>query len=202
MLSPFRNAAAWPSQALDSVACVCLWDACACRVWSLCVAGAVVAVPQPGGAVKERGNELCFISFFLWSERAKKDSSSGSEIGGGGCMCVWGESTTFSSLFDCFLVRFLDLFTWFEWFIFFVCFEKSIKKSIMAFAVLWKQSLQKVGQIFETSSPLGTVRVMSVLCASNLFCLCFFLQYYIPDLKLSLCTEVCIRLAKDPLQTK
>lgn len=85
----------------------CLWGACACRVWSLCVAGAVVAVPEPGGAVKERGNELCFISFFLWRERAKKDSSSGSENGGGGCMFAWGgESTTFSSLFDCFLMRF------------------------------------------------------------------------------------------------
>ncbi len=39
MLSPFRNAAAWPSQALDSVACVCLWDACACRVWSCVLRG-------------------------------------------------------------------------------------------------------------------------------------------------------------------
>lgn len=45
-------------------------------------------VPEPGGAVKERGNELCFISFFLWREKAKKDSSSGSENGGGGCMYV------------------------------------------------------------------------------------------------------------------
>ncbi len=108
---------------------VCLWDACACRVWSLCVAGAVVAVPEPGGAVKERGNELCFISFFLWSERAKKDSSSGSEIGGGGCMCVRGESTTFSSLFDCFLVRFFGPIH-VIWMIYFLCMFWKINKKI------------------------------------------------------------------------
>lgn len=77
----------------------CLWGACACRVWSLCVVGAVVAVPEPGGAVKERGNELCFISFFLWRERAKKDSSSGSENGGGGCLYVWGGSQQLSPVF-------------------------------------------------------------------------------------------------------
>lgn len=53
----------------------------------MCVAGAVVAVPEPGGAVKERGNELCFISFFLRRERAMTDSSSASE-NEGGCMYV------------------------------------------------------------------------------------------------------------------
>lgn len=60
-------------------------------VCEVCVLrGQFFAEPEPGGAVKERGNELCFISFFLWRERAKKDSSSGSENGGGGCMCEGG----------------------------------------------------------------------------------------------------------------
>lgn len=86
---------------LLTLACVCL---CVCEVHvhvvcEVCVAGAVVAVPEPGGAVKERGNELCFISFFLWRERAKKDSSSGSEIGGGGCMYVWEGSQQLSPVF-------------------------------------------------------------------------------------------------------
>lgn len=79
---------------------VCMWGACACRVWGLRVAGAVVVVQEPGGAVKG-GNELCFISFFLWRNRAKKDSNSASEIEEEGlcaCVCVCG-SNNFSSSF-------------------------------------------------------------------------------------------------------
>lgn len=120
----------------------CLWGACACRVWSLCVAGAVVAVPEPRGAVKERGNELCFISFFLWRERAKKDSSSGSEIGGGGCMYVWEGSQQLSPVF--LIVSLCGFWTYSRYFNdFFSLYvlKNQLKKSIMAFAVLWKQSL-------------------------------------------------------------
>lgn len=61
------------------------------------VAGAVVVVQEPGGAVKG-GNELCFISFFLRRNRAKNDSNSASEIDKEG-LCVRVGRQQLSSFF-------------------------------------------------------------------------------------------------------
>ncbi len=118
------------------------------------------------------------------------------------CVCVRGVNN-FSSLFDCFLVRFLDLFTLFEWFIFFVCFEKSIKKIYNCLCCALETEFTKSwANIWNINSIRYSEGDECFMCIQFILPLCFFLQYYIPDLKLSLCTEVCIRLAKDPLQTK
>ncbi len=204
MLSPFRNAAVWPSQALDSVACVCLWGACACRVWSCVLRGQLLQCRSLEELWKNEVMSFALFHSFSGAREQRKTAALAVKLEEVDvCVCERGVNNFLQSfwLFPRAVFGPIHVIL-----IYFLCMYWKINLKIYngLCCALETEFTKKNGQIFETSTPLGTVRVMNVLCASNLFCLlCYvFLQYYIPDLKLSLCTEVCIRLAKDPLQTK